>query len=236
MLKKISYPSPNFEERPKGISPNMIILHYTDMMSAQEALTRLCDPTAKVSAHFLISKTGDLYQLVDLTKRAWHAGLSSWKGIEDINSQSIGIELDNLGHTFGPEAFPEPQIKTLLVLLEELTKEYGIAPHRILGHSDVAPLRKVDPGTLFPWEHLADKGFGLWPSNRVPDQGPMSILEIQKTLYDIGYPCLQTGIWDEDCEKICQAFQQHFTPAEVTGSPTPLTCQALKGVLFSHDV
>lgn len=232
MLKKINYPSPNFEPRPSGISPDLIILHYTDLTSVSEALTRLCDAELKVSAHFLISKDGLLYQLVDPVHRAWHAGVSSWQGESDINSRSIGIELDNFGHQFGPEPFPPAQINTLVKLLDELTKTYEISPHRILGHSDVAPLRKKDPGELFPWLELATKGFGLWPSSLAPtSSAPMSVLEIQKALCEIGYSCPQTGIWDEESIAVCKGFQSHFTQQEITGHSTDLTCDVLRRLL-----
>jgi N-acetylmuramoyl-L-alanine amidase len=234
MLKKINHPSPNFERRPLGKSPDLIVIHYTDMMSAEDALARLCDAEAKVSAHFLISKSGALYQLVDPAHRAWHAGTSSWRGQEDINDRSIGIELDNLGHTFGPEPFPTSQVNTLLDLLKELAQIYGIPAHRVVGHSDVAPLRKKDPGELFPWVFLAQNGFGLWPlipKTVLPAPKSLSPLEIQQALSDIGYGCPLTGIWDDDSQKVCQAFQQHFTPGELTGYPSDLTRQMLQGLL-----
>ncbi|MBM3633292.1 MAG: N-acetylmuramoyl-L-alanine amidase [Alphaproteobacteria bacterium] len=237
MLTRIHYPSPNFESRPAGALVDMIILHYTDMTSAQSALDRLCDPEAKVSSHFLISKEGTLYQLVDPVYRAWHAGESSWQGRQDINSYSLGIELDNLGHTFGPEPFPEAQIITLLELLTELTTEYGISPKSILGHSDIAPLRKRDPGAMFPWALLGKRGFGQVPlPTATEEQFPqMTISEVQGALLKIGYFCPQTGEWDEDSQKVCRAFQQHFTPYEVTGHPTNLMLQVIKG-LVPHDI
>lgn len=234
MLRIIHSPSPNFEPRPAGVLLDMVILHYTDMLTAEEALARLCDPIHKVSAHFLIGKEGTLYQLVDPKYRAWHAGLSSWSNEQDINSRSIGIELDNFGHTFGPEPFPDPQISTLLDLLTELTQTYGIPAHRIVGHSDVAPLRKQDPGTLFPWHELAKKGFGLWPNEKAlppPPLVPLSFLEVQQALYDIGYECPVTGVWDDDSQKVCRAFQQHFTPGELTGFPSELTYEKLHVLL-----
>jgi N-acetylmuramoyl-L-alanine amidase len=233
MLKKIVCPSPNFEPRCGGISPDLIVLHYTDMCNAPEALTRLCDPEAKVSAHFLIHKDGNLYQLIDPAYCAWHAGVSSWRGETNINHRSIGIELDNLGHTFGPEPFSAPQMNTLVNLLGYLTKTYAISPHRIVGHSDVAPLRKKDPGELFPWADLARKGFGFWPSEAKPTTPlspllPMDHLGIQRALSDIGYGCPRTGIWDEGTQKVCEAFQRHFTPEEITGYPSEGTCRMLQ--------
>lgn len=212
----------------------MIVLHYTDMLNVDEALARLCDPATKVSAHFLISKEGALYQLVDPKYRAWHAGTSFWEGERDINSRSIGIELDNFGHTFGPEPFSTPQMDTLYHLLEELTQTYGIPAHRVVGHSDVAPLRKQDPGELFPWHDLVKKGFGLWPSKKTTPLLPssyLSFLEVQQALRDIGYECPLTGVWDDDSQKVCRAFQQHFIPIELTGYPSDLTCQTLQEVL-----
>lgn len=236
MLKKIHRPSPNFESRAQGIALDMIVLHYTDMRNAEEALERLCDAQAKVSAHFLISKEGELYQLVDPDHRAWHAGVSSWEGQGDINSRSIGVELDNLGHTFGPEPFSTVQMTTLLALLEELIQTYGIQPHRIVGHSDVAPGRKKDPGELFPWHVLAEKGFGLWPQEKETSQHislvpKMSIQEMQQALCHIGYECPETGVWDEESQAVCLAFQRHFTPQDLTGHPTDLVKQALQGLL-----
>lgn len=236
MLNKIPYPSPNFEPRSPKAPLDLIILHYTDMRNAEEALVRLCDAEAKVSAHFLIHKEGTLYQLVDPIYCAWHAGVSSWQGETDINHRSIGIELDNRGHTFGPEPFSAAQMNTLADLLGELTKTYAVSPHRIVGHSDIAPLRKKDPGELFPWANLARKGFGLWsfetkPAPRVSSLLPMDSLEIQRALSDIGYGCPQTGVWDENTQKVCQAFQRHFTPHDLTGYPSAVTCQMLQGLL-----
>jgi N-acetylmuramoyl-L-alanine amidase len=235
MIKKIHHPSPNFGPRPSDVPLDMIVLHYTDMLNAKEALARLCNPISEVSAHFLIGKDGALYQLVDPKYRAWHAGLGSWGGEKDINSRSIGIEMDNLGHTFGPEPFPIPQINTLSDLLTELIQTYGIPAHRIVGHSDVAPLRKQDPGELFPWYDLAQKGFGLWPRERlVASSYPslaLNILEAQQALCNIGYGCPLTGIWDDDSQKVCRAFQRHFTPGELTGQPSELTHQVLQALL-----
>lgn len=234
MMKKIHNPSPNFGPRSAGVPLDMIVLHYTDMLTAEEALARLCDPISEVSAHFLIGKEGALYQLVDPKYRAWHAGTSFWGGEEDVNSRSIGIELDNLGHTFGPEPFSVLQINTLLDLLTELTEIYGIPAHRVVGHSDVAPLRKRDPGELFPWHDLAKKDFGLWSSKRTffsSSSMYLSYLEVQQALRNIGYGCPLTGVWDDNSQKVCRAFQQHFTPSELTGYPSELTCQTLQELL-----
>ena len=149
------YKSPNFTERRGGHEkPSMIIIHYTGMKTGEEALQRLCDPAAEVSAHYVIEEDGRLFQLVDEDKRAWHAGVSEWQGEADINSASIGIELVNPGHEWGYRKFPDVQIGVLIDLCRDLVGKYGIPLDRILGHSDVAPERKLDPGELFPWDRL----------------------------------------------------------------------------------
>jgi len=240
MLKRIYCPSPNFEPRLPEVPLDLIVLHYTDMRNAEEALIRLCDGQAKVSAHFLIDKEGQLYELVDPTWCAWHAGVSSWQGEGHINHRSIGIELDNLGHTFGPEPFPIPQMDTLMGLLGYLTETYTIPSHRIVGHSDVAPLRKKDPGELFPWFDLAREGFGVWPletqAAATKPLLPTNASVMQRALSDVGYGCPQTGVWDEDTQKVCLAFQRHFTPQELTGHPSDVTCRRIQGLLASGPI
>lgn len=160
----IPYPSHNFNDR-KFLSPDMIIIHYTGMKTANDALNRMterCDP--QVSAHYFITREGIVYQLVDEKHRAWHAGVSSWEGITDINSRSIGIELENKGEEFGYQSFPKKQIDCLIYLLTSIRSRYDIDDKNIIGHSDVAPLRKKDPGFLFPWEYLAQKRHSISPS------------------------------------------------------------------------
>lgn len=149
--------SPNFDMR----APQAIVLHHTHMDSAQAALRTLQtrNPQGRVSAHYLIGRDGTLYQLVSEDHRAWHAGASRWGGWRDLNSASIGIELDNNGR----EPFPAPLVDTLIVLLEDITRRHGIGPHAVLAHGDIAPSRKQDPSASFPWKQLADAGFGLWP-------------------------------------------------------------------------
>jgi N-acetylmuramoyl-L-alanine amidase len=149
----IETPSPNFDERTLGVS--MIVLHYTGMRDAQVALERLRDPEAKVSAHYLVEEDGTVHRLVAEEKRAWHAGKSRWRGIEDINSASIGIELANPGHEFGYCPFPEEQIDALVSLVAAVKERHGITRGNVVGHSDIAPMRKQDPGELFPWHRLA---------------------------------------------------------------------------------
>lgn len=149
----IDSPSPNFGERDCGIS--MVVLHYTGMQDAQSAIDRLRDPEAGVSAHYLIAEDGQVLRLVDEEKRAWHAGQSYWRGIHAVNGCSIGIEMVNPGHEFGYRPFSEPQMDALVVLLAGIVERHAIAPANVVGHSDVAPARKQDPGELFDWARLA---------------------------------------------------------------------------------
>ncbi|MBP9752516.1 MAG: N-acetylmuramoyl-L-alanine amidase [Proteobacteria bacterium] len=154
------FKSNNFNERPKSITH--IVLHYTDLASAEESLKVLCDPNSKVSAHFLIDDNGDIYGLIDCLKRAWHAGVSNWEGIDNVNDFSIGIELQNKGHSTYPlEPYPKIQMESLIKLLQFLTTKYGINPLNVIGHSDIAPLRKKDPGEHFDWNFLKAYGFGI---------------------------------------------------------------------------
>lgn len=146
-----AHPSPNHGPRRDGLTPSLIVIHFTAMSSAQAALDRLCDPQAEVSAHYLIAGRGDVYQLVAEDKRAWHAGAGQWRGMDDINSRSIGIELDNTGQ----HPFSEPQMTALEGLLAGIIKRWNIAPSGVIGHSDMAPGRKVDPGARFDWQRLA---------------------------------------------------------------------------------
>ena len=146
-------PSPNFNERRLPVS--MIVLHYTGMQSAAEALERLKDPAAEVSAHYLIDEDGTVIRLVDEAKRAWHAGRSFWRGITDVNSASVGIELVNPGHEFGYRPFPDAQMEALVPLLADIVRRHDIPRANVVGHSDVAPARKIDPGELFDWDMLA---------------------------------------------------------------------------------
>ncbi len=145
-------PSPNWDGRALPVS--MVVLHYTEM-EREAALQRLTDPEAKVSAHYFISEDGEVVQLVDESKRAWHAGASFWRGHRDVNSASIGIELDHPGHALGYREFAEAQIEALLPLLHDIVQRYDIPRANVVGHSDVAPARKTDPGELFPWDRLA---------------------------------------------------------------------------------
>ena len=179
-MDNIHYPSPHFNERLHPV--DMILVHYTDMKNTPEALAWLTNPLAKVSAHYLIAEDGQIYSLVDESKRAWHAGESFWQGCTDINSCSIRIELANPGHTHDYQPFFEAQIEALISLCLDIQSRWKISSSRILGHSDVAPRRKQDPGHLFPWDKLHQAGLGLWPSKE-----KASCEDIMEGLSQIGY-------------------------------------------------
>ena len=155
--------SPNCDERPDGVAIDMLVLHYTGMPSAEGALARLTDPTAKVSAHWLIEEDGAIISLVPEAMRAWHAGVSFWRGASGVNARSIGIELVNPGHEFGYRPFPERQMAALIELARDITTRHAIPARNVIGHADVAPRRKMDPGELFDWRRLARAEIGLWP-------------------------------------------------------------------------
>lgn len=221
-MSLIAAPSPNFDQR-RG-PPDMVVLHYTGMRTGAEALERLCDPAAKVSAHYLIEEDGRVYQLVPEERRAWHAGVSFWKGERDINAVSIGIELVNPGHEFGYADFPEMQIEALIGLLDAIRGRWTIPNARILGHSDVAPARKADPGEKFPWKRLALDGHGLWAEPDAAPGAPLAIgdegtgvFALQAGLTRLGYDSAPSGQYDGDTEAFVKAFQRHWRPERVDG-------------------
>ncbi|MGY8992341.1 MAG: N-acetylmuramoyl-L-alanine amidase, partial [Rhodospirillales bacterium] len=174
--------SPNFDDRPAGLPVDMLVLHYTGMKSASDALDRLCDPAAKVSAHYLVNMNGSVSALVDEEKRAWHAGVSFWRGHTDVNARSIGIELVNPGHEFGYVPFPEKQMAALIKLAKDILKRHAIEARNVVGHSDIAPRRKMDPGELFDWPRLAAAGIGLWFDTKGPGHiEPANDADLAKT-------------------------------------------------------
>ena len=230
-------PSPNHDERVAPI--DMIVLHYTGMTDPAAALARLCDPAAKVSSHYVIGEDGAVAQLVPEARRAWHAGVSSWRGVTDINSCSIGIEIDNPGHDFGYPEFPPSQIDAVIALCRDIVVRRAIAPARVLAHSDVAPARKNDPGEKFPWQKLAAAGVGVWiePSQIAPgpeldpgDHGEV-ISHLQSMLKDFGYGIDVTGTYDPATSAVVTAFQRHFRPTRVDGFADHSTTETLKRLL-----
>ena len=208
-MKIIDAPSPNFDDRGRGV--DMIVLHYTGMRTGAEAIARLRDPAAKVSAHYVVEENGDAYRLVDEARRAWHAGIASWKGEADINARAIGIEIVNPGHEFGYRDFPAAQIDAVVALVKDIRTRHDIAPAMVLGHSDVAPRSKEAPGEKFPWGRLAAEGLALQPYDGDAKAGAgVSIEDALKALAAIGYDA-PPG----DHAAALLAFQRRFCPASL---------------------
>jgi N-acetylmuramoyl-L-alanine amidase len=235
----IAAPSPNHDARPAGQAVDILLIHYTGMPDAAGALARLCDPEAKVSAHYLIDEDGTLYALVPEDRRAWHAGVSRWAGATDINARSIGIELVNPGP--GPDArpFAEPLMLALEALARDVLDRHPIPPWRVLGHSDVAPERKQDPGETFDWRRLARHGIGLWPHHvpRVaegalrPGDVGAEVAALQGDLARFGYGAKETGVFDTATVEIVTALQRHWRPARVDGVADSGTRDVLAALL-----
>lgn len=219
-------PSPNWNERKLPVS--MVVLHYTGMESAGEALERLCDPAAEVSAHYCIDEDGTVHRLVLEHKRAWHAGRSFWRGVTDVNSASIGIELVNPGHEFGYRPFPDAQIEALLPLLSGIVKRWDVPRANVVGHSDIAPTRKEDPGELFDWELLAAHRLALpRPRLRVPspyDNDGAFFLALERFGYDIADPAAAT-----------RAFQRRWRPHIIDGVVDGECSAILFALLLDRD-
>ena len=204
----IPTPSPNFDERALPIS--MIVLHYTGMQGAAAALNRLCDPAAKVSAHYLVDEDGSVHALVAEDKRAWHAGRSHWRGVTDLNSASVGIEIVNPGHEFGYRPFPPAQVAAVVRLVHDIKDRHEITRGNIVGHSDIAPTRKRDPGELFPWNELARRRLALpRPTKKLMDPqwtGAGFLLALERFGYDVTEPMAAI-----------MAFQRRFRPELIDG-------------------
>ena len=240
----VERPSPNSGPRPPGGVIDMLVLHYTGMRDAASALDRLCDPQAKVSAHYAIDEDGTVYRLVPETRRAWHAGVSAWGGETDINDRSIGVELVNPGHEHGYRAFPEAQMAAVERLAADIVRRHRIPPQRVVGHSDVAPARKRDPGELFDWPRLARAGAGLWPSLR----GPVTVAPVlragsrggavsamQSALAAWGYGLRATGEYDDATVEVAAAFQRHFRPRRIDGAWDGECAALLRALLAAPD-
>jgi len=219
----------------------MIILHYTGMESEAAALTRLQDATAQVSAHYVVTESGQIIQMVAEEKRAWHAGKSCWQGCEDINSCSIGIEIVNAGPLADFPDYPEPQIAAVILLCRNIIARYQIKPWHLLGHSDIAPQRKIDPGEKFPWGHLAEAGIGHYVEPAPMMAGlalsfGMQGAEIalyQEKLASYGYGLVINGEFDELTRAVTYAFQRHFRPSLVDGIADVSTCQTLQNLTYA---
>jgi N-acetylmuramoyl-L-alanine amidase len=202
----------------------MIVLHYTGMETGEAALARLTDPEAKVSAHYLVEEDGRLFALVDEARRAWHAGVSCWQGVHDTNGRSIGIEIVNPGHEWGYRPFTAAQIAVVIELLADIRQRWTIEDALILGHSDVAPRRREDPGEFFPWSELADAGHGLWVEPPpapgpalVPGDEGLPVIVLRGALARLGYDLPVQGVFDDDLALVVTAFQRHWVQSRIDG-------------------
>ncbi|MCS6627213.1 N-acetylmuramoyl-L-alanine amidase [Roseibacterium beibuensis] len=240
MLVVRDAPSPNFDQR-RG-PPDMLVLHYTGMRTADEAVDRLRDPEARVSAHYVVDEDGSILRLVAEERRAWHAGKGAWQGETDCNAASIGVEIVNPGHEFGYREFPEAQIAAVISLVSDIRTRWTIPDARIIAHSDLAPDRKQDPGELFPWKRLASLGHGLWfePAHEriaalgaplaVGDEG-LGVIVLRAGLHRLGYGLQPGGDYDEATKLTVAAFQRHWRPGRVDGVADGETRATLMGVL-----
>lgn len=237
------HPSPNIEPRKAGYTPSILILHYTGLPTVERALDVLSRPDCKVSCHYVIDEDGRIIQMVAEDTRAWHAGVSYWGGETDINSASIGIEIHNPGHALGYPDFPARQMDALVDLCRDILARNPIPAERVLGHSDVAPIRKIDPGEKFDWRRLAEAGIGHWVEPApIADQdagvgageASPAVAHAQSALARYGYGITPTGIVDADTAFVVGAFQRHFRPARVDGRidrSTVLTLERLLATL-----
>jgi N-acetylmuramoyl-L-alanine amidase len=232
-------PSPNFGPRAAGKPVDILLLHYTGMPSAEGALAWLCDPRSEVSSHYFVFEDGRVVRMVAEQDRAWHAGKSFWAGETDINSRSIGIEIANPGHAFGYRPFPLAQIGALIGLCRGILARHPIPPERVLAHSDVAPLRKDDPGELFPWGELHAAGIGRWvPPERIAegqrlrlgDAGP-AVADLKRRFRRYGYGLGAESQFDDETAAVVRAFQRHFRPALVDGIADLSTIRTLDRLL-----
>jgi N-acetylmuramoyl-L-alanine amidase len=224
-MQIISHPSPNFDSR-NGVVPTLLIMHYTGMENGPAAIARLSEPAAKVSSHYLVEEDGRVYLLVEEANRAWHAGVSSWRGLANLNQHSIGIEIVNPGHEYGYQAFPQVQMEAVLELARAIIARHAIPPRNIIGHSDIAPMRKIDPGELFDWEWLARNGIGQsvpqvdinpYDAQLLTGDGGEAVQRMQQQLKLYGYGIDITGVYDTQTEIVVSAFQRHFRRSLVTG-------------------
>jgi len=242
------FPSPNHGERVDNNGgprlPDMLVLHYTGMPDAGEALQWLCNPISQVSAHYFVFENGHVLQLVPEARRAWHAGRSSWDGETDINSASIGIEIANPGHPGGMPPYPEPQIAAVVALCRDIVARWRIPGPRVLAHSDIAPDRKCDPGENFPWERLHAAGVGHWVRPAAVGGGrflspgdrgqPVEALQAMFALYGYGLPI--TGLYDNSTEAVVRAFQRHCRQERVDGIADASTLTTLRDLIASRPV
>jgi N-acetylmuramoyl-L-alanine amidase len=231
-------PSPNHGERRGFARPDSLVLHYTGMPTAAAAIALLRDSAREVSCHYVVEESGRVVQLVPESRRAWHAGVSCWRGERDMNSASLGIEICNAGHDGGLPDFPEAQIAATIALCKDVISRHGIRPERVLAHSDIAPGRKIDPGERFPWARLAAAGIGLWVEPAAPaealaargHEGP-HVRGLQTLLALYGYDLEANGVYDARTETVVAAFQRRFRPERIDGAADGGIVRALRALL-----
>lgn len=229
-------PTPNHGERRGFLRPEYVILHYTGMPTAEGAIALLRDPKTEVSSHYVIEENGRVIQLAQESRRAWHAGKSSWRGLQDMNSASIGLEICNPGHDGGLPPFPDLQIESVVRLCRDIARRHGIRPERFLAHSDIAPARKRDPGENFPWRDLARAGVGIWAEAETPSESPScargqegaQVRSLQTMLSLYGYDVGASGVYDGATMAAVAAFQRHFRQARVDGLADDSTVGVLR--------
>lgn len=230
------HPAHNVEERRNGAVPRLVILHYTGMASAEKAIDWLAREESRVSCHYVLDEQGGITQLVPERLRAWHAGVSCWHGETDINSHSIGIEIHNPGHSDGYPDFPKRQVDAVIALTRDICGRQKIPPQGVLGHSDIAITRKIDPGEKFPWSRLARHGVGLWvkPSPATEEDGDSAVwadaraAEARTLLHLLGYDVAPQGAFDNQLAAVITAFQRHFRPARCDGKLDRSTLSTLR--------
>lgn len=240
-LAQAFVPAANHEPRKGGKLPDMLILHYTGMKTAAGAIDWLARAESGVSCHYVVDETGHITHMVSEAERAWHAGVSCWKGERDINSASIGIEIHNPGHEFGYTDFPAAQMDAVVALCRDIVARHDIKPERVLAHSDVAPMRKQDPGEKFNWFRLHQEGIGHWVEaspirdGRFFTQGDegQPIQALQSLYAAFGYEIEITGVFDERTAAVTRAFQRHFRQARVDGVADASTVETLHRLLTS---
>jgi N-acetylmuramoyl-L-alanine amidase len=228
--------SPNHDARPDATPIDILVLHYTGMPSGADAVSRLRDPDSRVSAHYVVDEDGGILRLVPEDRRAWHAGISWWRGLTDLNDRSIGIEIVNPGHEWGYRPFGALQMAAVCDLCLSILSRHTIPARNIVAHSDIAPDRKQDPGELFDWEGLAANGVGLFPPN-VPDLGTGGVVrdaaglrDVRRALADIGYRVAPEGALDPALSSVLRAFQRHWRGEAVTGQADAGTLARLLAV------
>lgn len=238
------HPSPNIEPRRDGRTPRILLLHYTGLPTLERAIDVLSRPDCKVSCHYVVGEDGETIQMVAESMRAWHAGESYWAGETDINSLSIGIEIQNAGHAAGYPEFPALQMHAVKLLCNDILTRHSITPQCVLAHSDVAPARKCDPGEKFNWAALAESGVGLWvkpapidASGRTVCLGDTGshVMEAQQLLTFYGYQVPQSGRFDQDTAAAVRAFQRHFRQGLCDGRFDASSRDTLLRLLAARD-